>query len=254
MPAPISVQLYSLREQLQKDYEGVIRRVAAMGYVGVEPAGFPGTTLEKAVKLYQELGLQISSAHMGLPIADKKQEVLDQAAALNTPYIVSGFGPDQFKTVAAVKESCEKFNQAAQAAATQGRKFAIHNHWWEFRKPEDGDRIAFEYMLEFLDQSVLFEVDTYWVQTGGPLPADIVKRLGPRAPLLHIKDGPCNLEKDSMMVAAGQGKVDFPAVVKAAGKNVQWMIVELDRCATDMIEAVAESQRYLVGKGLARGR
>jgi hypothetical protein len=54
------------------------------------------------------------------------------------------------------------------------------------------------------------------------------------------------------MTAAGDGKVNFPAIVEAAGPNTRWMIVELDRCATDMFEAVVRSYKYLVGKGLAR--
>jgi len=35
---------------------------------------------------------------------------------------------------------------------------------------------------------------------------------------------------------------------------IEWLIVEMDHCAADMMEAVAKSCRYLVGKGLARGK
>ena len=67
MPAPIALQLYTVREAIQGDYEGVVRRVAEMGYLGVEPAGFPGTTPEDAGKLFRELGLAVPSAHAPLP-------------------------------------------------------------------------------------------------------------------------------------------------------------------------------------------
>jgi len=98
---------------------------------------------------------------------------------------------------------------------------------------------------------VFFEVDVYWVQTAGQNPAEIVRRLGARAPLLHIKDGPCQIE--SPMTALGEGVVDLPEVVAAGAGSTEWLVVELDRCATDMIEAVRKSYHYLIGKGLGRG-
>jgi hypothetical protein len=70
---------------------------------------------------------------------------------------------------------------------------------------------------------------------------------------LHIKDGP--LVRDAPMVAVGSGKMDIPSVVAAADPAVlRWLIVELDTCATDMLEAVGKSYGYLVSKGLAKGR
>jgi hypothetical protein len=79
-----------------------------------------------------------------------------------------------------------------------------------------------------------------------------VRRLGWRAPLLHIKDGPG--DQHSPQLAAGAGIMDIPAIVEAAGDHVEWMIVELDHCATDMMSAVEESLRYLTSKGLAHGK
>jgi sugar phosphate isomerase/epimerase len=106
-------------------------------------------------------------------------------------------------------------------------------------------------MLDYLDKSVLFELDVYWVTTAGANPAAIVKELGQRAPLLHIKDGPC--VKGQPMTAVGDGKVDVAAVAQASAATAKWMIVELDSCATDMLAAVKKSYGYLVGKGFARG-
>jgi hypothetical protein len=56
------------------------------------------------------------------------------------------------------------------------------------------------------------------------------------------------------MVAAGDGALDYPAIIKAGEGHIEWLIVEFDRCATDVLAAVEKSYRYLVGKGLARGR
>lgn len=81
-------------------------------------------------------------------------------------------------------------------------------------------------------------------------PAAVVQRLGGRVPLLHIKDGPATVE--DFMVAVGQGVLDFHAIV-AAASGAEWLIVELDRCATDMLVAVEQSHRYLVQEGLGHG-
>lgn len=96
------------------------------------------------------------------------------------------------------------------------------------------------------------QIDTYWVKVGGADPTRIVKQYGARAPLLHIKDGPGVKEKS--MTAIGSGIMDWKSVIGAASETTEWLIVELDRCDTDMFEAVAQSCTYLVGNGFAKGR
>ncbi len=250
MTAPIALQLYTVRELIaERGFEPVVREVAEIGYAGVEPAGFPGTTPEQAGQLFRELGLQVPSAHMPLPVGDDVQTVVETMTAIGSRYIISGRGPEQFKDPKAIAETCALFNQAAANARAHGLRFGIHNHWWEYLKV--GDRYAYEHMLDLLDPDVIFEIDTYWVKTAGADPVAVVRKLGARAPLLHIKDGPAT--RDAPMTAIGSGVMDFPAIVQAAGEHLEWMIVELDRCATDMMEAVRQSYDYLVGEGLAHG-
>ncbi|MCD6336238.1 MAG: sugar phosphate isomerase/epimerase [Candidatus Latescibacteria bacterium] len=249
MSAPIALQLYTLREAMAEDFEGVVRKVADVGYVGVEPAGFPGTTPEAAARLFGELELEVPSAHTPLPIGEQKQEVLDTMEALGSRRIVSGLGPDDFKTMDRIKAACDRFNEASSVAVEHGMTFGIHNHWWEFLQVEG--RYVYQVMLEHLTPEVFFEVDTYWVKTAGADPAAVVRELGARAPLLHIKDGPCT--KEASMTAVGEGVMDFHSIAEAGGKATEWMIVELDRCATDMKEAVVTSYTYLIEEGLARG-
>jgi sugar phosphate isomerase/epimerase len=250
MTAPIALQLYTLREAAaEQGFETVVRQVAEIGYVGVEPAGFPGTTPEAAGKLFRELGLAVPSAHVDLPVGDSKQQVLDTMAAIGSTCIVSGKGPDDFRTPDAIKATCDLFNEANANAKAAGMQFGIHNHWWEYLKV--GDRYAYEIMLDLLDPEITLEIDTYWVQVAGPNPAEIVAQMGARSPLLHIKDGPAT--KGEPMLPIGSGVLDWPSIVGAGGSHTEWLIVELDRCAIDMVEAVQSSYDYLVGEGLARG-
>ncbi|MEJ5311107.1 MAG: sugar phosphate isomerase/epimerase [Anaerolineae bacterium] len=250
MTSPIGLQLYSVREYAQQHgFEAAVRKVAAMGYVGVEPAGFPGTTPEAAGKLFKELGLVVPSAHTGLPLGDTKNEVLDAMRAIACPRIITGKGPADFETLDKIKATCDLFNQANQVARENGMAFGIHNHWWEYLQVEG--RYVYHVMLELLDPTIFFELDTYWIKTAGVDPAQVVREMGARAPFLHIKDGPC--VKGEPMTAVGDGVMDFPAIVEAGKPHTAWLIVELDRCATDMMEAVAKSYTYLVGNGLAQG-
>lgn len=249
MTSPIALQLYTVREALTKDFAGVVRQVADIGYAGVEPYSFPGTTPTAAGQLFRELGLAVPSCHSPLPLDEKKQEVLETMAAIGCGRIVSGLGPDQFQTVEAIRRSCDRFNEAHEVAAGAGLSFAIHNHWWEFQ-PVNG-RPVYETMLEYLHPDVLFELDIYWIKTAGPDPAAIVSQFAGRAPLLHVKDGPA--VRDVPMTAVGQGTLDIPEIIAAGAGSTEWLIVELDHCATDMMAAVAASYRYLIDEGLGYG-
>ncbi|HNT74851.1 MAG TPA: sugar phosphate isomerase/epimerase [Anaerolineae bacterium] len=250
MAAPIGLQLYSVREYAQAEgYEAVVRKVAAMGYVGVEPAGFPGSTAEAAGKLYKELGLVVPSAHTALPLGDQQNEVLDAMAAIGCPRLISGKGPGDFETLDKIKATCELFNEANAVARAAGLTFGIHNHWWEYLQVEG--RYVYEVMLELLSPDIFFEIDTYWVNTAGVNPADVVRKFGARAPFLHIKDGPC--VKTEPMTAVGDGVMDFGAIFEAGKPHTEWAIVEIDRVSGAMWAAVERSYAYLVGKGLARG-
>jgi sugar phosphate isomerase/epimerase len=251
MAAPIGLQLYSVRKVIEKEgYANVVKKVAAAGYAGVEPAGFPTSNVQDAAKLFKDLGLAVPSAHVGIPIGEKKNETFDVMKTLGSKRAISGFGPKEFATLDLTKAACDKFNEAAANCKAAGLQFGIHNHWWEYQ-PVEG-QMVYKVMLEKLSPDIFFEIDTYWVKTGGCDPVAVVKEMGKRAPLLHIKDGPA--KQGVPQTAVGDGVLDFPAIVKAAGNNLEWLVVELDDCATDMIEAVQKSVTYLKSKGLGRGK
>ena len=250
MTIPIALQLYTIRDLLAQDYEGTIRKVADFGYVGVETANMFADSPASTAKLFGELGLTVTSAHSQLPLGDQKQEVIDAMGALDCKRLILPWQPTElFQSVDGIKRVCDSLNEASAVAKTNGFQVGYHNHWFEYELVED--RIPADVMLEHLDPDVFLEVDVYWVQTAGQNPIEVVRRLGSHAPLLHIKDGPCKIE--AAMTALGEGVVDIPSVVAAGTGSTEWLIVELDECATDMMEAVSKSYQYLIRKGLARG-
>jgi sugar phosphate isomerase/epimerase len=252
MAKPIGLQLYTLRDALAQDFEGVIRRVADIGFIGVEPfaGAFTNTPPQEAVRLFKELGLQVPASHAPIPLGDDKNKSLDMMAALHSKrLIVPWIPPEEFETVDAIKRACARLNEANAVARANGLELLYHNHWQEYG-PVNGRR-AYQVMVEYLDSTINFEVDTYWVQTAGCDPVAVIQELGARVTLLHIKDGPTG--RGLPMVALGEGVIDIPGIVQAGENTAEWIIVELDNCDTDMMEAVEKSYRYLTSRGLARG-
>ena len=121
-------------------------------------------------------------------------------------------------------------------------------------------KFVYEVLLESVEPDIFFEIDTYWVKVAGHDPAAIVAKFGKRAPLLHIKDGPARWtdslpsDKPEPMTAVGKGTQNFPAIVKAANGNTEWMVVEMDVVATDVFAAIRDSYDYLVKNKLAKGK
>lgn len=249
--APLALQLYTLREQLADHFEAVIRQVAAIGYRGVETAGLYGPSPPRAAELFRELGLEVTSMHAPLPLLDHLDETIDLARVLSTRRVVCAwYPPERLATPVAIRGVCDELNRANQELRAQGLELLYHNHWAECARVDD--KFAYQYMLEYLDPTIAFEIDVYWAKTAGLDPAAWVRELGARAPLLHIKDGPATL--DAPMTAVGEGVVDMFAIAEASQAHAAWWIVELDRCATDMMQAVTQSYIYLVQRGLAYGR
>ena len=242
MASQIAVQLYSVRNEMERDYVGTIKRIASFGYAGVEFAGCPGgLSYEQCLNVVKDAGLKVPSMHVPVPAGPNRNLIFDNAYIMGCHYLVTGKGTNDFKTLDAVKKSCDEFNFAAAEAAKDGLKLVIHNHWWEYQAI-DGVPV-YKIMLERLSPEVLFELDTYWVKIGGHDPAAVLAELGPRAPLVHIKDG-SGVSGNFNMKAAGQGVMDFKPIF-AQGKNAEWLICELDACETDMFDAIKESYDYI---------
>lgn len=250
MATPIALQLYSLRHELSASFEGTVTRVAEMGYKGVETFRGMGATPAEAGALFRSLGLEVPSAHIGLPLGDQKAKILDAMAALGCKHIVSPWmEPVRYSSTDSIRELAKEFNAAYSVASENDMRFSIHNHQFEFYEV-DG-RSAYHILMDHLEPGVLFQVDTYWAKVAGRDPVALVADLGARAPLLHIKDGPAT--DDGHQTALGQGVMDIRGIVEAGAPNTEWLIVELDSCASDMLEAVAVSYRYLVANGLGHG-
>lgn len=245
---PISIQLYTVREAAAQDFPGVLKQIADIGYKGVEFAGLHGMAPAEVKKIVDDLGLEVSSAHMPMPNKENAQQLIDECNALGMKHLVTGPG-GPLDTMDNVLACADRMNEAVAALEGSGIAFGLHNHWAEFEEVEG--KLPEDVLLERVPK-LFAQLDVYWVAVGGPDPAETVARLKDRAPLLHIKDG--NIDPPQPHTAVGKGALDIPSIIGAADPNVlEWLIVELDSCATDMMEAVQDSYAYLTDNGLAEG-
>lgn len=247
---PISVQLYSLREASEKDFDAVLQRVAEIGFKGVEPFNLFGMTPTAFRDRVEELGMVVSSSH--LPWANRADinAVADTLEALGLSRAAGGFMPDDFKDEAALERTIATTQGLVEALHGRNLELFLHNHWWEFATING--RTAYHELQDRVPQ-VKFELDTYWAcNFGRNDPVAELRRIAHRTPYLHIKDGP--LVEKAPMVAVGSGVVDVPAILGAADPaTLEWAIVELDACATDMMAAIEQSYTYLTTHNLAHG-
>ncbi len=242
MPKPISVQLYSVREQMAADRDATVRRIAGLGYRAVEPYN-PADDPKGFRALADELGLTVSGTHAGGLVREPEPgPTFEAVAQLGTELAIvpAGIPEAEFTTRDGIARAADLLNSLAQQAAGYGLKLGYHNHWWEFEPRIDGVH-ALEVLAERLDPAVLLEIDTYWAAVGGARVPELLGRLGDRVVALHVKDGP--VVKGEPHTAVGAGVMPVPQIL--AARPEAWRVVELDSCATDVFEALAASHAYL---------
>ena len=266
---PVGLQLYSVRDDMAKDFKGTLQKVKAMGYDGVEFAGLFNNTPEQVKAMCAEIGLTPISAHVPLAemLADIDKVIKDYST-LGVKYIAVPYlgdadrpGAANFETVLAnIKKIGEKF-------AENGITLLYHNHDFEFVKMPDG-RYGLDYMYETIDASILqTELDCCWVKVAGEDPAEYVKKYANRCPVVHLKDytgeksqNMYNLIglKESAKVTStfefrpvGYGKQDVPTILRAAiASGAEYLVVEQDNPVEQTsLEAVEMSRKYLASLG-----
>ncbi|WP_316743635.1 sugar phosphate isomerase/epimerase [Pedobacter antarcticus] len=205
----IGLQLYTLRDQLSKDPKGTIGKVAEIGYNHVETfynyrAGAPvdlwGQNAAEFSALLKSKGLKTYSGHYQLndflspgkgdDTALKAQ--LEIASALGQQYFVVPVPPmgsnldkmtsTDFKFMAA------QLNKAGELSARSKIKMGYHNHFWEFRTLENGEK-GYDILLKETDPALVsFEMDLFWIEKSGVSPDAYFKKYPGRFAMWHVKD------------------------------------------------------------------
>jgi sugar phosphate isomerase/epimerase len=246
---PPALQLYSVRDQLPSGRRAVLSAIRGFGYGAVEL--YDVRTDPGALRAdLDEAGLAVCAVH-ARALGEDADALLDGSLQVGADTVIVPSVPaERFADAGAVAALARDLNEAAARAAGRGLRFGYHNHAFEL-PPVAGYQTGLEALADALDPAVLLEVDTYWAAVGSGGPGDVIAllgRLGDRVRYLHVKDGP--VTRDDPMTAVGGGRMPV-AEILAACPSAEWHVVELDRCATDMLTAVRDSLAWLAGHGLA---
>lgn len=238
---PVALQLYTVRDETAKDFTGTVRKVAQMGYAGVEFAGTGGLSVEAMRELLEETGLKAAGAHVGFNLF---QEDLDgQLAyykALGSRFIGVPALPREMHNPAGFRQAAALMNRFGAEAKAAGLTLYYHNHAFEFQTV-DGER-GWDILVAELDPTLVqFEIDCYWAHYAGVDPAGLIRSLAGRFPLIHLKDMVGEGESRTF-AEVGEGIIDWQPVFAASeAQGAQWYVVEQDRCARPSLESAALS-------------
>lgn len=244
--SPFGLQLYTLRDVIGDDPEGVIRQVAEFGYKQIESYegqdgmywGMGNTGFKSFL---DDLGLTMISSHSN--VFDDFERKAEEAAEIGVEYLVSPWiGPQD--TIDEFKEYADRFNEAGQIAQNAGIKFAYHNHAYTFEELEG--EFPQDVLMENTDPDLVeFQMDIYWVVAAGHDPVEWIQKYPGRFTSSHIKDLMNGDEPESTIL--GNGSIDFPAIVDVAKNNgMKYYIVEQEAYTdTTPIDSVGENAEYM---------
>src|ERR1051325_1051274 len=183
----IGVQLYTVRRELEADFEGTLARVASLGYREVEFAGYYKKTPAEVKAILARVGLEAPSAHFQSVVASGGvQEAIGAAKVIGHKYLVYAWlPPEERKSLDDYKRLAERLNRAGEECRSAGIQFGYHNHDFEFA-PMEG-RIPYDLILENTDaRLVKMELDLYWITKGGQTPLAYFRKYPGRFPLVHV--------------------------------------------------------------------
>ncbi|MCR6721567.1 MAG: sugar phosphate isomerase/epimerase [Chitinophagaceae bacterium] len=243
-----SLQLYTLRDDLPADPKGILKQVAGFGYKQLE--GYEGKDGmfwgmgHKGFKSYMdELGLDFVASHCD--INTNFEQKAAEAAEIGMKYLICPWlGPQ--KSLDDYKRFAEVCNQKGEICKKNGIRYAYHNHDYTF-KEMDG-QVPQELLMQNTDASLVdFEMDIYWVVTGGHDAEAWMKKHKNRFRLCHVKDRAKGATEAADSCTLGEGSIDFPTILKTAKDNgMQYFIVEQEKYAgTTPLKAVEANAAYM---------
>jgi sugar phosphate isomerase/epimerase len=239
LKVPLGLQLYSVREQLPKDYEGTLKQLGEIGFREVESAGYYNHSAEQVKQAMSSAGLHLVSAHHGSDdLHQKLDDILSFSKEVGVSYIICSFpgfkDPSRVKNISNKERSAaftledwrwnaEQFNAIGAKVSAAGLKFGYHNHTMEFHKI-DGV-VPYDELLRLTDPAhVTMEMDCGWVTVGGANPIDYLHKYPTRISMLHVKDFKGITPASTManvptIVELGQGTIDYRPIFAAAAKT-----------------------------------
>jgi sugar phosphate isomerase/epimerase len=248
MSLPISIQLYSLRDDAPKDFPGVLEKVAKMGYEAVEFAGYHGHSATDLRKVLDANGLQCSGTHTSVDQLedDKLSDTFATHEALGTKNIIIPWLPlELHSTAEATLKTAERLSKLTERVEAEGFRLGFHAHDADM-KPLDDGRSTWYILAENTPSTFLMQFDTANAMHGGTDPVQPLLDFPGRGITVHLKEYPFD------GAAIGEGKVPFAEVLKALPTaGTQWIVVEQEqygsRTPLESVEVSLNNLKKIIG-------
>lgn len=218
----IALQLWSIQEDCKQDFPGTLRKVAEMGYDGVEFAGYYGMDAKELKALLDELDLEVAGSHIPYDnLKNNFEETIAFERAIGNTRLVIPFL--QAETLAEWQGYFENIREIHEKLPKDEFKLLYHNHAHEFTSLEGVDVIV--EMTQSIP-ALLLEVDTYWLKYAERDVLAWLDKQADKVELLHIKEMK-ETATGFESTEIGSGILPINSYVDFAAKhNLDWLIVE----------------------------
>ena len=245
---PIGCQLYPVRDRIPKDFDGLLKELAGIGYRTIETCSPPGyansgfTALldRKPADIRQQVkaaGLKCTSCHYPMrELREAADARIEYAKALGLEQmVISSFGLPKDAKLADWARVADEANKIGEKTKKAGLPLGFHNHNTEFAKI-DGVLIYDELMRVFDPNLVKGQFQVTTISLGYD-PAEMLDKYKGRMLSLHLSDWSAT---DKKSVPVGQGAIDWKKLFAAAKRaGVKNYFVEMD------LESMKSSYAYL---------
>jgi sugar phosphate isomerase/epimerase len=227
-PIPVALQMYSVRRDCAANFDAALEQVAAMGFAGVEFAGYytyAGKGPELAARL-KALNLKPAGTHVQMTAlrGDALKATIDFHQAIGCKFLICPMDADMVHPEKS-RALADEFNQLAQTLKPLGMACGYHNHKPEWQK--DGDKFYFDLFAERTTKDVILQQDCGWTMAAGQDPAAVIRKYPGRIKTTHFK--PTVREGDTGKKAIfGQDSVDWKSVYAACKEagGTEWIVLE----------------------------
>lgn len=244
----MAVQMFTLREESQQDFAGTLKKVANLGFDGVEFAGYGGLTAKEVRALLDDLGLKAASSHVSIEeIENNLAQVIEDQKILGSKFVVLPFLMPERRSEEGYQALISLLDEAGKTCRGEGITLCYHNHDFELDRLADG-RMALEAIFDDTNaDNVSTELDIYWLAKAGEKPVDWINRYKKRTPLVHLKD--MTTDEEQFFAELGTGGVNIEAVLNMGEESaVEWWVVEQDASRRTPFESIEISMNYLKTK------
>lgn len=242
----IGLELYSVRNEMQKDVAGTLQRVARIGYREVEFAGYFDLPPERIRELLDTNGLTSPSSHTAIELQERDFGEQARIAKVigQEMLVVPSLNSRGFTDTAAWKAVAVRFNALGRKAHDAGLRFAFHNHAGEGSPMADGAR-PYDILLGETDPALVdFQMDLYWMVKSGGDPVAYFNSNPGRFRSVHVKDA--SAAPELAMRPVGQGTIDWKRIFALHAKaGIRHYLVEHDNPGPDPYVSITTSHDYL---------